>query len=74
MDEHLDQLRDAYRAAVDAWMATIQADEVLSLVDHSMVAWNRWEHAGLAEEEARRKAKAAREEYENGLRAALYGI
>ena len=37
-------------------------------------AWDIWERAGFAEEEAREKAHSAKEEYENALREADYGI
>ena len=54
----LDCLRAAYRAAADEWIA----------------AWHKWEHAYLAEEQAREKAQAARLAYEDALRGQLYGI
>ena len=36
--EDLDQLRQAYKAAVDTWVDPIRAEEALATADHSMVA------------------------------------
>ena len=70
----LDRLRQAYKDAVDKWIATIREEEALATPDHSVHAWDLWENAGFTEEEARGKAQAAKEEYEGGLREADYGI
>ena len=64
----LDQLRDQYKAAVEAWVAAIRAEEDLATPDHTVHAVDVWENAGFAEEEARTKAKEARQAYEDGLR------
>ena len=70
----LDRRRQAYKDAVDKWVAAIRAEEALATPDHSVHAWDLWEQAGFAEEEARDAAQDAREEYEDGLREADYGI
>jgi len=64
----LDQLRNAYKLAVEQWVAAIRAEEDLATPDHTVHAVDIWEHAGFAEEEARDKAKEARQAYEDGLR------
>jgi hypothetical protein len=66
--EELDQLRQAYKDAVERWITAIRAEENLATPDHSVAAVDVWEHAGFDEEEARGKAKEARKAYEDALR------
>jgi len=70
----LDRLRQAYKDAVEKWVAAIRAEEALATPDHSIHAWDVWEQAGFSEEDARKKALAAKGDYEAGLREADYGI
>ena len=48
----LDALRLAYKQATDQWVAAIRAEEDLATPDHSVVAWEHWDTAGFAEEDA----------------------
>jgi hypothetical protein len=64
----LDQLRKAYKDAVEVWIASIRAEEDLATPDHTVHAVDVWENAGFAEEEARMKAKEAKKAYEDSLR------
>ena len=70
----LDQLRNDYKQAVEQWIAAIRAEENLATPDHTVPAVDTWEHAGFAEEEARDKAKEARQAYEDALRKADFGF
>jgi hypothetical protein len=70
----LDRHRQAYKDAVEKWIAAIRAEEALATPDHSIHAWDLWENAGFAEEKAREAAQDAREKYEDALREADYGI
>jgi hypothetical protein len=70
----LDQLRLAYKDAVDTWITAIREEEALATPDYSVHAWDLWEQAGFAEEEARTRVQAAKKLYEDGLREADYGI
>jgi hypothetical protein len=72
--EDLDQLRLAYKAAVDAWVDAIRAEEALATVDHSMVAMEHWDDAHLKEHDAHTAAGDAREAYKDALRTVNYGI
>jgi hypothetical protein len=67
-NQELDQLRDAYKLAVEQWIAAIHAEEDLATEDHTVPAVDTWENAGFTEEEARNHAKQARQEYEDALR------
>jgi hypothetical protein len=70
----LDRRRQAYKDAVESWIAAIREEEALATPDHSVHAWDLWENAGFAEEDARDAAQKAKRTYESGLREADYGI
>lgn len=73
-NENLDQLRFAYKKAVDAWVDAIRAEEALATEDHSMVAMERWDDAHFREHDAHLKTTDAREAYKDALRTVNYGI
>ncbi len=70
----LDQLRLAYKQAVDDWVNAIRAEEALATEDHSMVAMEKWDDAHFREQDAQKKAKDARDAYKDELRRVNYGI
>lgn len=70
----LDQLRLAYKKAIDEWVATIREEEALATEDHSMVAMEHWDAAHFKEHDAHTRATEAREAYKDGLRAVNYSI
>jgi hypothetical protein len=70
----LDQLRHTYKQATEKWVHAIRAEEALATTDHSELAWERWDAAGLAEEDAQDEAKIARDAYKDGLREANLGF
>ncbi len=70
----LDQLRDAYKLATEAWVAAIRAQEALATPDHSMRAWEKWDAAHFQEEAAHDKYKEALEAYKDALRQINIGI
>ena len=70
----LDRLQQAYKAAVDQWVAAIREEEALATADYSLPAWERWDEAGFKEKDAHDKAKAAKEAYKEGLRQLDYGF
>jgi hypothetical protein len=70
----LDQLRLAYKKAVDEWIEAIRAEEALATPDHSMVAMERWDDAHLREHDSHEKAREARDAYKDALRGVNYGI
>lgn len=73
-NNELDQLRFAYKAAVEQWIAAIRAEEDLATPDHTVHAVDIWENAGFNEEDARKRAKLAKQEYEDALRRVLYSF
>jgi hypothetical protein len=68
----LDQLQSGYRAAVEEWIESIRQEEALASVDHTVAEVDQWENAGYREEEARKKAKAAKKAYEDALRREFF--
>jgi hypothetical protein len=72
--QDLDQLRIAYKNAVDKWVDTIRAEEALATPDHSITAMEQWDAAHFREHDAHIKATEAREAYKDGLRGTNYGI
>ncbi|HTZ46824.1 MAG TPA: hypothetical protein VMH20_04490 [Verrucomicrobiae bacterium] len=72
--EDLDQLRLAYKQAVDAWVATIRGEEALATPDHSMIAMEKWDDAHFREQDAQSAAKKARDAYKDALRTINYSI
>ena len=70
----LDRLQQAYKAAVDQWVAAIREEEALATPDYSLPAAERWDQAGFKEKDAQDKAKAAKEAYKEGLRQRDYGF
>jgi nicotinamide mononucleotide adenylyltransferase len=68
----LDQLQADYKAAVDEWVAAIRHEEALGSVNHDIAEVDEWENAADAEEEARDKAKDAKQAYEDALREKFF--
>ena len=73
-DENFDQLRLAYKKAVDEWVDTIRAEEALATPDHSMIAMELWDAAHFREHDAHTRATEARDAYKDALRSVNYGI
>jgi hypothetical protein len=72
--EDLDQLRVAYKQAVDQWVAAIRDEEALATPDHSMTAMEKWDDAHFREQDAQSAATKARDAYKDALRAINYSI
>jgi hypothetical protein len=72
--EDLDQLRVAYKKAVDEWVDSIRAEEALATHDHSEIAWEDWDAAHLREQDAQAKVTDAREAYKDALRQINYNF
>ena len=73
-NSELDQMQDAYKAAVEEWIAAIKQEEVLASVNHSIDEVDKWEAAHFKEDEIRNKVKAAKKRYEDALRQRFFGF
>ncbi|HSY68824.1 MAG TPA: hypothetical protein VK813_09290 [Edaphobacter sp.] len=70
----LDQFQTAYKTAVDQWISAIREEEALASADHSEAEIDTWEAAGFREEDARKKAKDAKKQYEGALREKFFNF
>jgi hypothetical protein len=70
----LDAMQAAYKDAVEAWIASIRREEALASVHHSVADVDAWEQAHFEEDETRQTVKAAKEKYEDALRAKFFGF
>ena len=73
-DPDLDQLQAAYKASVEAWIASIRKEEELASGNHSVIEIDRWEQAHLDEDDLRNAVKAAKADYEDALRTKFFGF
>ncbi len=72
MDTEILSMQEAYKAAVDDWVAAIREEESLASGEPTVTQVDQWEQAHFKENEARQKAKGAKKEYEDALRRKLY--
>jgi hypothetical protein len=70
----LDRMRDAYKAAVEEWIAAIKEEEALASVNHTVAEVDKWEAAHFKEDEIRDRVKAAKQKYEDALREKFFGF
>jgi hypothetical protein len=70
----LDQMQNAYKAAVEEWIAAIKQEEELASVNHTVAEVDKWEGAHFKEDEIRSKVKAAKKRYEDALREKFFGF
>jgi hypothetical protein len=70
----LNQMQSSYKAAVDEWVAAIRLEEALASSNHSVAQIDQWEGAANREEEARNKAKGAKQTYESALRQEFFNF
>jgi len=69
----LDEMQTAYKQAVETWIEAIRQEEALaSVADHSVTDIDAWEAADEAEEDARERAKEAKQAYEDALREKFF--
>ncbi len=73
-DNELDRLQAVYKAAVEEWIAAIREEEALASVNHEIAEVDLWEAAAFKEDDIRRKVKAAKRDYEDGLRKKFFDI
>jgi hypothetical protein len=70
----LDEKQNAYKAAVEKWIAAIREEEALASVNHSVAEVDKWEAAHFKEDENRHQVKAAKKDYEDALRQKFFGF
>jgi hypothetical protein len=73
-NQELDRLQANYKAAVEEWISAIKHEEALASGNHEIAEVDQWEAAHFAEDAVRSRVKAAKSEYEGGLRKKFYNI
>jgi hypothetical protein len=74
LQEELDQLQAAYKAAVDEWVAAIREEEALASASHSVAELDEWEAASFREDKKRREVIYKKRLYEDALRREFFGF
>lgn len=71
----LDAAQARYKSAVEEWIRAIREEEALaSPAEHSEAQIDQWEAAAQNEEEARKRARDAKTEYEDALRQEFFNF
>jgi hypothetical protein len=70
----LDELQNAYKAAVEEWIVAIRREEALASVNHTVAQLDQWEQAHFDEDAARDKVLAAKQKYEDALRRKFFNF
>jgi len=70
----LDRMQAAYKAAVEAWIKAIRAEEALASVNHSVAEVAQSAGAHFREDALRNGVKAAKTQYEDALREKYFSF
>jgi L-arabinose isomerase len=70
----LDQLQNAFKEAVEAWITTIRQEEALASTEHSVADIDQWESAADLQQQAGEKVRAAKRLYEDALREKFFSF
>ena len=70
--QELDRLQVKYKAAVEECVGAIRHEEALAAGNHAVTEIDQWEAAHFAEDAIRSRVKAAKSEYEDGLRKKFF--
>jgi hypothetical protein len=74
MQQELDEMQAAYRAAVDEWVVAIREEEALAAGPHSVAEVDKWEHANFREHTKHREVIYRKKLYEDALRREFFGF
>jgi hypothetical protein len=74
LQQELDQLQAAYKAAVDEWVKAIRDEEALASGNHNVTEIDQWEAACFHENKKRREVIYKKKLYEDALRREFFGF
>jgi hypothetical protein len=74
LQQELDELQAAYRAAVDEWVKAIRAEEALASANHNVAELDEWEAAHFREHKLHKEADYRKRLYEDALRREFFGF
>ena len=74
LQQELDELQAAYKAAVDEWVKAIRDEEALASGNHNVAELDEWEAAHFREHKLHREVVYRKRLYEDALRREFYGF
>ena len=74
LQEELDQLQAAYKAAVDEWVTAIREEEALASGNHNVAELDNWEAAYFHAHKLQREVDYRKRLYEDALRREFFGF
>jgi hypothetical protein len=74
LQQELDQMQAAYKAAVDEWVKAIRDEEALASGNHNVAELDRWEAAGFHENKMQKAVIYKKKLYEDALRREFFGF
>jgi hypothetical protein len=74
LQQELDELQAAYKAAVDKWVDAIRAEETLASGNHDVAELDKWESAHFREHKLHKEVDYRKRLYEDALRREFFGF
>ena len=74
LQQELDELQAAYKAAVDEWVKAIRDEEALASGNHNVAELDKWEAAYFDENRKQRAVIYKKKLYEDALRRGFFGF
>ena len=74
LQQELDQMQAAYKAAVDEWVKAIREEEALASGNHNVAELDKWEAAYFEANKLQREVDYRKRLYEDALRREFYGF
>jgi len=74
LQQELDELQAAYKAAVDNWVAAIREEESLASANHNVIELDQWEAAHFREHKLHKEVDFRKRLYEDALGREFFGF
>jgi hypothetical protein len=74
LQQELDQLQAAYKAAVEEWIKAIREEEALASGNHNVAELDQWEAAHFREHKLHKEVDFRKRLYEDALRREFFGF
>ena len=74
LQQELDEMQAAYKAAVDEWVNAIRAEEALASGNHNVAELDSWEAAYFHSHKLQREVDYRKRLYEDALRREFFGF
>jgi hypothetical protein len=74
LQQKLNELQAAYKAAVDNWVNAIREEEELASGNHNVAELDKWEAAHFREHKLHKEVDYRKRLYEDALRREFFGF